>query len=289
MKAGFFLQYPVDISLLQDISQKLGVALVGFYSKEKEGEGIGNSYHYQVADELLVQIQIAYIFLESSNSYEIAANALKRGVYVYLGDLPSYDYNSLLELNDVSFEIGVPVGFGCSGNELVEDSEIVGNYFMIQFTRDAKSTTTDLSFKRMLIYDLASFVRIKPHGLKKLRVDSMPPFNNNPKAINLRLEYDSSSVIAYSITRIDEREGLNLRFFTGSTGYFVNKDFRRSFFDANILDRPNTFFSNSDFINDMIKYTNNIIEKSALSFGLDKALETLSLLGSIEKRIYPSN
>ncbi|MHC1705626.1 MAG: hypothetical protein AB9846_17125 [Tenuifilaceae bacterium] len=289
MKAGFFFQSPVNIDLLSEISKRNNLELVGAYINDNGQSLEKNKLVFDSAEELLVQVQVAFIFLNGDPYFDLATKALKRGINIFLADLPSYNHASLLELNQLSFEIGVPIGFGCSGSCIIRHDEIVGNYFMMQLIRDAGSDTDDDSFRRMLIYDVASFVRIKPCGMRKFRVDSLPLFNKNPKAINLRFEYDNSSVIASSITRVDEPKRCVLRFFSGNNGYFKEVLPHNIVFNQDIINTPNILFEDPEYMSNLEIYIQEIQNKSNLNFGIDNALETLSIIESIEGRLYPMN
>jgi len=287
MKAGFFFQNPVGIDLLQTIANQNNLELVGAYFKNNENST--NAKTYDSEDELLVQIQVAFIFFDSKNYFDLAVKALKRGVNIFLASLPDYSHSSLLEINELSSEIGVPVGFGCAGEILVKQDEIVGNYFMLQLTRDAGKKTSNEVFRRMLIYDIASFVRIKPCGMRKLRVNGLPLFTKSPKAINLRLEYDNSSIIASSITRVDEDERSVLRFFSGDDGYFKDLPVNSIALEASVLKSPQIILSDDSFLVNLSIYTQEILSKSPLNFGIENAIEALSIFESIEERLYPMN
>ncbi len=289
MKVGFFLQHPVSIELLHDISMRNNLELVGAYFKN-HGDGLSSESNiYESEDELLVQIEAAFVFFDSSNYFDFTAKALKRGVNLFLASLPDYTHAALMEINELSFEIGIPVGFGCAGDILIKQDEIVGDYFMIQLTRDTGMSTNDDTFRRMLIYDIASFVRIKPCGLRKMRVNGLPLFTKLPKAINLRLEYDNSSLIASSLTRVDEPKGCILRFFSGDDGYFKDLPINSTAFNESILETPEHLLNDAGFIANLELYIQEVIGKSALSFGIENAIETLSIVESIEGRLYPMN
>jgi hypothetical protein len=287
MKVGFFFQNPVSIELLQSIVNRSDIDLVGAYFRNKENSN--DAKIYESEDELLVQIEVAFIFLDSDNYFEFATKALRRGVNVFLASLPDYTYSSLLEINELSFEIGVPIGFGCAGDILIKSEEIISNYFMLQFTRDAGMFVSDEVFRRMLVYDIASFVRIKPCGLRKLRVNGLPLFTKAPKAINLRMEYDNSSMIASSLTRVDEPERCVLRFFSGDDGYFKDLPSKNVVFDEGIMHTPESLLKDENFIANLNIYLQEITAKSSLSFGIENAIETLSIVESIEGRLYPMN
>jgi hypothetical protein len=289
MKAGFFFQEPVSSDLLLSIANQNNLELVGTYFKNKEGLISSNPIIYDSEDELLVQIEIAFIFFDSSNYFDFTAKALRRGVNVFLASLPDYSYSTLLEMNELSFEIGIPIGFGCAGDTLIKQDEIIGNYFMLQLTRDAGMTINNDIFRRMMVYDVASFVRIKPCGLRKFRVNSLPLFTKTPKAINLRMEYDNSSVIASSITRVNEPERCVLRFFSGDDGYFKDLPCINVVFSDRILNSPESLLTDENFIANFNIYTQEILSKTPLSFGIENAIETLHIVESIEDRIYPMN
>lgn len=289
MKAGFFFQEPVRSELLLSIANRNNLELVGAYFKNKEELISSNPTIYDSEDELLVQIEIAFIFFDSNNYFDFTVKALKKGVNVFLASLPDYSYNTLLEMNDLSFEIGVPIGFGCAGDTLIKQDEIVGNYFMLQLTRDAGMNVSNEIFRRMMVYDIASFVRIKPCGLRKFRVNSLPLFTKIPKAINLRMEYDNSSLIASSITRVDEPERCVLRFFSGDDGYFKDLPSNNIAFSNRILHSPESLLTDENFIANLNLYIQEILSKTPLSFGIENAIETLHIVESIEDRIYPMN
>lgn len=289
MKAGFFFQYPIGIELLLDIAKSNNLELVGAFFKNDYDSAASNPYIFESEDELLVQIDVAFVFFDSSCYLDFTAKALRRGVNLFLASLPDYTHAALIEVNELSFEIGVPVGFGCAGEILIRQDEIISNYFMLQLTRDAGLTISDDAFRRMLIYDIASFVRVRPCGLRKLRVNGLPLFTNSSKAINLRLEYDNGSVIASSLTRVNEPERCMLRFFSGEDGYFKELPTNSLAFKENILKAPEFLLKDEGFMASLELYVQEISEKSALSFGIENAIETLSIVESIESRLYPMN
>jgi len=289
MKAGFFFQNPVNIDLLQSIANRNNLELVGAYFGSNAELFSTNSKIYTSEDELLVQIEIAFIFYDRDFYFDFTSKALKRGVNIFLASLPDYSHSSLLEINELSFEIGIPIGFGCAGETLIKQNEIIGNYFMLQLTRDAGRGTNDEVFRRMLIYDIASFVRIRPCGMRKFRVNGLPLFTKSPKAINLRMEYDNSSIIASSITRVDETEKCVLRFFSGDDGYFKDLPVNNSAFEYSILKSPELILSDEIFISNLNIYTQEVLSKSPLTFGVENAIETLSIVNAIEERLYPLN
>jgi len=289
MKAGFFFQNQVSSDLLLSLTEKLNIQLVGVFFKNQNSVDFSNPKIFNSEDELLAQIEVAYNFLDESSYFEITVKALKRGVNIFLASLPNYTNNALTEINQLAFEINIPIGFGCSGETLIKQDEIVSNYFMLQLTRDAGSETSDEKFRRMLIYDLASFVRIKPCGLRKFRVNGLPLFTKSPKAINLRMEYDNGSTIAYSITRVNQPQRCVLRFFSGDDGYFKDLSQNNQSFIYNINTSTVNLLLDESFINSIALYTNEIKAKSQLSFGLENAIETLSITESIEDRLFPMN
>ena len=289
MKAGFFFQNQVSVDLLQSITDRNNLELIGAYFKSNDNLNVADTKIYKSEDELLVQIEIAFVFLDGNSYFDFTAKALKRGVNIFLASLPDYSYNSLLEISELSFEIGVPIGFGCAGEILIKQDEIIGNYFMLQLTRDAGKKVNDESFRRMLVYDIASFVRIKPCGLRKFRVNGLPLFTKTPKAINLRMDYDNSSIIASSLTRVDESERCILRFFSGDDGYFKDLPCKNIAFSHNALSSLDLLMYDEEFMANINCYIQEIQAKSTLSFGIENAIEALSIVESIEGLLYPMN
>lgn len=289
MKAGFFFQNQVSSDILLSLAEKLDLQLIGVFFKNQNSIDFSNPKIFKSEDELLAQIEVAYIFLDENSYFETTVKALKRGVNIFLASLPNYTYNALIEINQLAFEINVPIGFGCSGEVLIKQDEIVNNYFMMQLTRDAGSETNDDRFRRMLIYDLASFVRIRPCGLRKFRVNGLPLFTKSPKAINLRMEYDNGSTIVYSITRVNQPQRCVLRFFSGDDGYFKDLSQNNHSFSYSIDNSSDKLLLDESFINSIALYTNEIKTKSQLSFSLENAIETLSITESIEDRLFPMN
>lgn len=289
MKAGFFFQNPVSIDLLQSVADRNDLELVGAYFKTKDESAILDSRLNESEDELLVKIEVAFIFYDSNSYFDFTAKALRRGVNIFLASLPDYTHHSLLAISELALEIGIPIGFGCAGETLIKQDEIIGNYFMLQLIRDAGKTISDEVFRRMLIYDVASFVRIKPCGMRKFRVNGLPLFTKSPKAINLRMEYDNSSIIVSSITRVDESEKCVLRFFSGDDGYFKDLPIKNNAFEDSFLKSPELIFSDEGFMANLNIYTQEILSKSPLSFGMENAIETLNIVEAIEDRLFPQN
>ena len=287
MKAGFFFYRTVDINVLETISEQFGIELVGAYFKENGELQSQNSKIFTFEDELLVQIEIAFIFYDVNENFDFISKALKRGVNIFLASLPDSSHNTLLELNELSIEIGVPVGFGCAGEVLIKQEEIVGNYFMLNLIHDMGREVNDVIFRRKLIYDIASFVRIRPCGLRKFRVNGIPLFDKVPKAFKLRLEYDNSSIITSDITRIEEPVKCELRFFSGNDGYFKELPTENIALQPNLLKEPLIILKDENYLANLGLYIQEIQSKSPLSFDLDNAIETLGIFEMIEERLVP--
>jgi len=115
----------------------------------------------------------------------------------------------------------------------------------------------------------------------------LPLFTKSSKAINLRLEYDNGSVIASNLTRVNEPEKCMLRFFSGEDGYFKELPINSLAFKEDILKTPEFLLKDEGFMANLELYIQEISEKSALSFGIENAIETLSVVESIEGRLYP--
>lgn len=286
MKAGFFFNYPVNIDVLESIAAQNGIEFVGAYFKNanyiQKKEKV-----FEFAEELLVQVETAFIFFDITKDFDFIAKAIKRGVNVFLGSLPDSSYSVLSEINNLSLEIGVPVGFGCSGEILISPDEIVGNYFMLQLSHDMGREATDDSFRRKLIYDIASFVRVRPCGLKKIRVNGIPLFSKSPKSFMLRMEYDNSSVITTCITRIDEPVKSELRFFSGDDGYLKELPEENVSIKSEALTESLILLTDKNYLANLSLYIQEIRSKAPLSFGIDSALESLSIFESIEQRLIP--
>lgn len=287
MKAGFFFYNPVNIDVLESIAAQNGIELVGAYFKNVNNFQEQKGKVVEFADELLVQVETAFIFFDITKDFDFIAKAIKRGVNVFLGSLPDSSYSVLSEINNLSLEIGIPVGFGCSGEILISPDEIIGNYFMLQLSHDMGREFSDDAFRRKLIYDIASFVRVRPCGLKKFRVSGIPLFSKSPKSFMLRMEYDNSSVITSCITRIDEPVRSELRFFSGDDGYLKELPEENVSIRPEVLVEPSILLSDQNYLANLSLYIQEIRSNVPLSFGIDSALETLSIFEAIQQRLIP--
>lgn len=286
-----FVENSMDIELLLDASRKNRINLVGvwFNSAPADFDHGKSEYIFRSADDLLPLIDVAIVFAGREHYFDLSAKVLRKGINLFLANLPEYSHSALLELNQLALEIGVPVGFGCAGSNLIRPGEIISNYFIIQLTRDAVPQTDDETFRRMLIHDLASFVRIKPCGLKKIRVNGLPLFTKYPKAINLRLEYDNSSVITSSLTRVNSQPKCVLRFFSGNDGYFKDTPAYLQAFSPLTTSNPGLLLHDKHFMESLADYIKTTEARQQPLFGIEHAIETLSLAESVEDRLYPMN
>lgn len=80
-----------------------------------------------------------------------------------------------------------------------------------------------------------------------------------------------------------------LRFFSGEDGYFKELPIYSLAFKEDILKNPEFLLNDEGFMANLELYTQEISEKSALSFGIENAIETLSIVESIEGRLYLMN
>ncbi len=286
-----FVENPMGIELLLDASRKYRINLVGvwFSSAPADFDHGKSEYIFRSADDLLQQVDVAIVFAGREHYFDLSAKVLRKGINLFLANLPEYSHSALLELNQLALEIGVPVGFGCAGSNLIRPGEIISNYFILQLTRDAVPQTDDETFRRMLIHDLASFVRIKPCGMKKIRVNGLPLFTKHPKAINLRLEYDNSSVITSSLTRVNSQPKCALRFFSGNDGYFKDTPPYLQAFSPLTTSNPGLLMNDKHFMESLADYIKTTEAGLQPHFGIEHAIETLSLAESIEDRLYPMN
>lgn len=287
MKTGFFFDKEVDTSQLDLIVRKNNLNMIGFWCKDSLNST--NPLLYSNEDELLEKVEVAVLFLNGSSYFELASKALKSGINLFLTSLPDYTYQALITLNELSLEIGRQIGFGCSGTDLVKPGEIINNYFMIQMIRDAGVETDDETFRRMLVYDIASFVRLKPCSLRKMRVNGVPLFNKSPKAFNLRLEYDNSGIIAYSLTRVNGPKRCHFRFFSGDDGHFNDLPVDHVHLDPKVLANPLALLNDNDFVKGLQGFLSELSHNQRASFNIDNALETFGFIKTVEERLYPVN
>lgn len=288
MKTGFFFEKIPDLDLVTHFALSNKLQLAGISVNEKEG--LTNDLSFlKPEDELIAQIELAIIFLDGKSYFKLAAKALKKGINIFLASLPDYKLDELITLKELAFEINRRVGFGCSGFNLIDPSELYIKHFMIQMNRDTGADTNDLAFSRILVQDIASFVRLKPCGVKKLRVNGVPIFSITPKALNLRLEYDNNSVIVYSLTRLDEPAYSYLRLFSGEN--IIQKDLpsHQFFSNTNTLFTPHQLLTDSLFSSNFRQFIAELVSGTPINFSVDKAIETLAHLATIKERLSPVN
>ncbi len=278
MRIGLFLDENQEIDSLSDFLLGFGSEVVGYSSKRPHNRLSGKYLFQPYPMELLAGCDVAIVYSTGLFINDIPREAIRRGIHLYLADLPSYGRAILSDLLCLMQEIDVSVEFGYSGFSLIEllpNQAALNGQVFLECRREMLSGTAKNQFQRVLAFDLATLLRCNAGLIKKIRVVSIPPTSQDFRLINVRLEYANGSVFCYTLNCLGENESFDLNFFGNSSS------------DKYHLSWQGVTFSNqicSHTINPLA-FVKTITSRDKPKFSIDKALELDKLIQEILDRL----
>lgn len=278
MRIGLFIGDNKSCSSIPELFNELGNELVG-YSALKPFSGLSAKVKYEPYPfELLSGCDTAIVFPSNGVWAEIPKAAIRRGINLYLADLPSYSKSELNEIQHLQDEIKIFLEFGFSGVNVYEsaiDPTFFNDPIYIDFERKLIKGTDFKLLKRILVFDLATIIRLKQVNIRKIKVFSLPMQTVDYNLLNVRIDLVNGSLINYTINRLGDDNSCTFNTYNESTQKKV------------ILKSLDTEFINSDCIEkDSIHgYLNRIRSEGKMTFSIDKAIEINSLLNEVEEKI----
>jgi hypothetical protein len=224
MRIGIFLNRNEPRFRISELISILGNELIGYHSKVPEEKF--SKYRYTPNPlELLAGCDTALIFSLEGSLYEIPRAAIRRGVNLFLVDLASYPLSLMNELNTLANEINAVVEFGFSGydiNRYVTKNSTFNKPLFIDCKRNLPLDASFELMQRIIIYDLATMIRLQGGMVKKLRVASFPSSDINYDLLNLRIEYTNGSLFCYTLNRLAQNEAFSLSIYANHSKEMID-------------------------------------------------------------------
>lgn len=278
MRIGLFLDDNQDISSLSQLFSEFGSEVVG-YSSSRPHNSLSGKYLFQPYPlELLAGCDVAIVFSKELFINDIPREAIRRGIHLYLADLPSYSKAILNEILCLRQEIDVYVDFGYSGFNLIDklpNPQALNGQVFLDCRRGMPFDTSHAEMQRVLLFDLATLLRSNNGLIKKNRVFSLPSSTYEFNLINIRLEYANGSVSCYTLNRLNSDEDFDLAFYGNLPSDSFHLSWKGKTFTNKIISHTLSFV---DFIS-LIK------AKGKPIFSIDQALALNSLINDILEKV----
>jgi len=214
MRIGIFLNRNEHRFRISELLPILGNELIGYYSIVPEAK-LSNYNYIPNPLELLAGCDTVLVFSLEGLLFEIPRSAIRRGVNLFLVDLPLYPLSLLNELNTLAHEINAVVEFGFSGYDINRFAPS-GSAF-VDCKRDMALETSFELIQRTAIYDLATMIRLQGGMVKKLRAASFPSSDSNYDLLNLRVEFANGSLFCYTLNRLAQNEAFSFSVFANQS------------------------------------------------------------------------
>ncbi len=278
MRIGLFISEDQKYDCLADLITQFGDEIVG-YSSIRPNSDLSSKLNYEPYPiELLAGCDTAIVYPAQGVWAEVPRAAIRRGINLYLADLPSYSKHSLVELQNLLQEIKVSVEFGFSGlylNDYLQDINLPNESIFVDFRRDLSKNSDFSLLKRTLIFDLATMLRINLLTIKKVRVFSLPLRSTDYTVLNVRIEFANGSTYCYTINRLSKEDSISLNIYGNQAQH-------------QIIIKPNGTIilgDNKLTTNTPISFVNQIKSGGEPNFSVDKAIELYRLYDEINEKL----
>lgn len=278
MRIGLFLHKVDPLYRINDLISEFGSEIVGYSSPMLLSELPKNIDFQPHPMELLVCCDIALIFSTNDFFWEIPRSALRRGVNVFFADLTAYDINSLNEFKQMAHEIGARIGFGFSGqstSELQSLNEGSSSYYMA-VNRSLITGCNFTSFRKTIIYDLATIVRFKNSAVKKIRSLALPLSQCEYNLLHTSVETTNGSIFSYTANRISQIDSFEIVLYGNGNENLVSSQSSWSPVSNDTPDFTHLYSPNS--------FIESVRNDTAIEFSIDHAIETFRLYDDVTQR-----
>jgi hypothetical protein len=278
MRIGLFVGEDQDFDSLADLILNLGDELIG-YSAISPIAAFSNMLSYEPYPiELLSGCDTAIVYPGQGVWADVPRAAVRRGVNLFLADLPSYSKHAILELQNLLQEINIAFEFGFSGfsiNEFLPNHISKNDLVFFDFKRDLQNGSDFGLLERMLVYDISTMVRLNIAPIKKVRVFSLPVGLSDYNLLNIRIELGNGGIYCYTISRLGDEENFEAKLYSG---VFVDQISIK--LSESILD-----LSANDFSTSPLEFINRLKVGAKPQFTIDKALDVHRLLDEVQEKL----
>lgn len=224
VKLGFFLNTPIPSSAVNFIVKNSNASYSGVWLQENSPrEGCYNSPIYDSEDELICNSDIAIIGTSNNFTFDLAAKAIKKGVIPIFADMPGLSYTLLNQLNLLSAEMGISIGFGLLGFYPAEITLPLEIPFIAYLKRriDTSNLGAD-GFRAILTYDLASALKLSKLDIHRVKLFCLPHHSNTPNHLMVTVDFNNNSVFTYTLQNQRGSNHLDIEVFAGRNSRSLN-------------------------------------------------------------------
>lgn len=278
MRIGIFLGQDHHNSTLTEIISGLGDEVVGYSAIKPISYFSGKIKYEPYPLELLAGCDAAIVFPSEGVWAEVPKAAIRRGINLYLADLPSYSRQELLEMQHLLEEIKIVVEFGFSGFNLdqqIQNFSLLDDSIYLDIHREYSTSASFYQMKRSLVFDLATILRLKRVSIRKVKVFSLPMQSQDYGLLNVRIDLANGNLFNYTISRLGNADSFVFNLYAGVSKQKISVD--TSDFDFNIGEGIETK-SISEFFQ-LVRYGGES------RFSVDKAIELYSLIEEVNEKL----
>ena len=209
MQVGIYLGNHSDYSFVERLNFADSVTAFGYSTTDNEPiDSVPFAFIPDCA-ELLAGSDALLVFAGQSECYSITVDAIRRGIHVFHSDLSLISLQNLIDIRNLLQEIDVNVSFGCSGFNILNYLSVdkpIENAIFVDCKRNIQQMNSQVQLRKILTFDLATFLRLTKSAIRKVRIGVFPILENSFTLLNLRLELANGSIYCYTLTNNLETE-----------------------------------------------------------------------------------
>lgn len=172
----------------------------GVCSLEPQNNPVDTGYSvFEQPEKLLPIIDLAVVDLASDKQATFAPIAIKSGVDVFIANSQELTLPTLSQLDMLSHEIGIKLGFGQLGYILGLDHLHIEQPIIAEIRRSATIASTQ-HFDSILKFDIATALTLTKNKIRKIRAYSVPNKSPIPSTLFALIDFDNSSAITYTLS-----------------------------------------------------------------------------------------
>lgn len=211
-KLGFALRTLKQIDRINAILSNSDSHCSGLWVEDSNLETESLEYNlFKNIDELIANSDILIIDSTNDLKFEIASKAIKKGVTPILSNVYGASNSTLNKLQQLALEMGIIIGIDQLGVNYSDVIVPIDIPFIAHFKRYISDETISYhTFKRTLLFDLASALKVSKLDIRKVRAYSIPLYASEPSNLMVLIDFSNNSVITYTLQTNSENNGLDI-------------------------------------------------------------------------------
>ncbi|MGE0077371.1 MAG: hypothetical protein AB7S48_05880 [Bacteroidales bacterium] len=270
LKLGFFLDSNTANNQVEDILESTHHNCAGLWVQDSNAILTGNlPQRFNCDEDLIACSDVAVIATNNDLKFELTSKTIKKGVTPILNNTQGLSNSSLNQLQQLALEIGVNIEF-CQLGFNFNDIELpISTPFITHLKRSIESDIMNEStFREILLYDLATALKISKLDIRKVRAYSLPQYATIPSNLFVMIDFCNSSVVSYTLQTNSSTSSLDIQISTSEKKHSYT-----------ISDR--ILFQNSDIKSCIANISNN----TKFSNNIDLALAATHLVDTVISKI----